>query len=221
MIQPRRIVALLLTTAVSAQEQLFSIFAEQLHITPTSTSTLPACSKTVCADFTNACGVGYGTCYPVCSGYPTPTITPPACNIKAPPTTTTTAPTASIKPAQQLHVTASSSSTCDQSICVDYINTACGIKYGGCFGLCSGLATPTFNDPGCPTGGVDMGFVTAKKMCGYKCDLYVDHCSQTYGPGCYTSCPDMARPGYTTPYCETSAATTTSVLAMNPFLERS
>lgn len=209
MVRPGRLMLLSFTTIVSAQDLLFSIFASELLATPTTTSITSACSKTVCADFTNACGVGYGTCYPACRGYPTPTITPPVCTKRPSIPVTTSPPTATVMDTDRSELRATSGS-CDNSICVDYMNT-CSLKYGGCFPICSGFTTPAFTDPGCPTGGsVTESFQTKTNSCGYKCDLYVNQCGETYGPGCYTSCPDVPAPSYSTPYCETSVTLTAS-----------
>ncbi|KAK6344298.1 hypothetical protein TWF696_007938 [Orbilia brochopaga] len=94
--------------------------------TPRRTTTA-SCTLTICADYVNSCGLGYGGCYPACRGYPTPTFTPPPC-----PTTTKTKTT--------------TTSTC-RTICVDKVNE-CGIKYGGCY--CVGQEPP-FTKPPCPT----------------------------------------------------------------------
>ncbi|CAK3822948.1 Hypothetical predicted protein [Lecanosticta acicola] len=208
MVHAKRLVALLLATTVSAQG-LFDKSAGDLLLTATTTSSTSSCDRTVCADFTNACGVGYGTCYAACPGYSTPTITPPACSKEAHPTITV---------APQIAFAADSptgfsetSGTCGQSLCIDYINT-CNIKYGGCFPVCSSYTTPTFFDPGCPSVPIaSKSFVTAMtNSCGHKCDLYVDQCGQTFGPGCYSTCSGVAPPSYTTPYCETSLVVPTS-----------
>jgi hypothetical protein len=39
-----------------------------------------SCTLTECQSYINTCGKGYGGCYPICGGYPTPTFTNPGCS---------------------------------------------------------------------------------------------------------------------------------------------
>lgn len=48
--------------------------------------------------------------------------------------------------------------------------------------------------------------------CGCKCDYRTDSCSNTFGPGCYTSCPGSAVPLFTAPICVTAALPILTVL---------
>ncbi|KAK6541902.1 hypothetical protein TWF694_007679 [Orbilia ellipsospora] len=100
-------------------------------VTTKTTSAKPvstSCTRTICADYINSCGMLYGGCYPACTGLTTPVFTPPPC-----PTTTKTP-------------TKTTTTTC-RTICVDAVNE-CGIKYGGCY--CSG-SPPPYTKPPCPT----------------------------------------------------------------------
>lgn len=98
------------------------------RLTKTPRPTTTSCDITICADYINSCGLGYGGCYPACPGLPTPTFTPPPCPTTKKPTKTTTK-----KPCQ--------------TICVDAVNE-CGIKYGGCY--CREDPFP-YPKPPCPT----------------------------------------------------------------------
>lgn len=119
---------------------------------PTITNAPPSsstCSLTLCADYINSCGQTYGGCYPACSGYTTPSFTDPGC----PPTTKPVPPTITSCTQSLTKSTTTSkpcSTTCTEILCQDFVNS-CGQWYGGCFPVCSGLTTPTFTDPGCPT----------------------------------------------------------------------
>lgn len=88
------------------------------------------CTKTICVDSVNSCGVGYGGCYPNCPGLPTPVFTPPPCSTTKKSTST--------------------SVSCGSTICVDSVNS-CGMIYGGCYPNCPGLTTPKFTPPPCPS----------------------------------------------------------------------
>lgn len=154
--------------------------------TITSSSTLSSstssCGLTICADYTNSCGMMYGTCYPACSGYPTPTPTPPECP--------TTSSSKTRKP-------------CTKTKCEDYINS-CGQTYGGksshhqkpsflpltsvlgCYKACKGYPTPTFTDPGCPTSATPYN-PSETSSCAFVCSDFFDDCGNTFGPGCCKS----------------------------------
>ncbi|KAK6537220.1 hypothetical protein TWF694_011417 [Orbilia ellipsospora] len=56
--------------------------------TPFTTTPTTSCTKTLCADYLDACGHMYGGCYPVCEGYTTPVFTPPPCSLTTKKTTT-------------------------------------------------------------------------------------------------------------------------------------
>ncbi|KAK6510599.1 hypothetical protein TWF506_009702 [Arthrobotrys conoides] len=99
------------------------------QVTKTPRPTTTSCTLTICADYINSCGLGYGGCYAACPGIPTPTFTPPPC----PTTTKKPTKTTSKKPCQ--------------TICVDAVNE-CGIKYGGCY--CSEEPFP-YTKPPCPS----------------------------------------------------------------------
>jgi hypothetical protein len=48
---------------------------------PAGPSSFPSsCTLTECQSYINTCGKGYGGCYPICGGYPTPTFTNPGCS---------------------------------------------------------------------------------------------------------------------------------------------
>ncbi|KAK6353999.1 hypothetical protein TWF730_008419 [Orbilia blumenaviensis] len=142
---------------------------------PTTTT---SCSITLCADYVNSCGMGYGGCYPACPGLPTPTFTPPPCPTTRPTTT-----------------------SCDITICADYINS-CGMGYGGCYPACPGLPTPTFTPPPCPTT-TKPTKTTTKKPCQTICVDAVNECGIRYG-GCY--CSEEPFP-YTKPPCPSKTTT--------------
>ncbi|KAF8421851.1 hypothetical protein EV426DRAFT_608192 [Tirmania nivea] len=126
----------------------------------------------------------YGGCFlaPECGGT-WPTFTSPPCNLTITPT-----PTETEYPI----------STCDISICADYINE-CGQMYGGCFLApeCGG-AWPTFTPPPCTTA-----------TCTYSiCADYQNSCGIPYG-GCFLA-PQCGGewPTFTTPPCPTEPAVT-------------
>ncbi|KAF1826756.1 uncharacterized protein K489DRAFT_124866 [Dissoconium aciculare CBS 342.82] len=174
--------------------------------TTTPTSSKPgkptsSCAQTICVDKINSCGIRYGDCYANCPDSPPPTFTTPPC-----PPTTTGKPTG--KPA---------TTTCTQTICVDKVNS-CGLKYGGCYANCPDSPPPTFTTPPCPTTTQKstltfsaslpiLTLTTATTSCPFLCRDYFDSCGNTFGPGCYTSCPGAKEPSYTTPFC--ASATTT------------
>ena len=96
-------------------------------------------TRTVCADYVNACGQMYGGCFPDCK--PWPTFTPPPC------TSTTTPPGTTVYDPPPPTTTPSTSDSCStQTVCADYVNE-CGQWYGGCFSACT--PWPTFNRPSC------------------------------------------------------------------------
>lgn len=169
--------------------------------TPSNTST--AC-PTVCWDLINSCSMWYGGCYPMCGPYSMPFFTPPPC----PSSTSSTSNPASITGLINVSY-ANRTEGCSNIVCWDYQND-CGIKYGGCHTDCPGVPTPSYTNPGCPfSGSITKSFTTrTKSACCMYCPQYVDGCGNTFGPGCYTSCPGVAPPSFTTPYCETSAMPT-------------
>ena len=146
--------------------------------TPTPTWTTPACptttskwttstrkpssadncsTRTVCADYVNACGQWYGGCFADCR--PWPTFTPPPCTkttkvpVPTDPNPVTRITTESVTFKTKLPTSISiitpppKPSDCKQrTVCVDYIN-ACGQTYGGCFPDCK--PWPTFTPPAC------------------------------------------------------------------------
>lgn len=123
---------------------------------PTRTTAPPyssTCSTTLCADYINSCGQTYGGCYPACSGYTTPSFTDPGC----PPTTTSSTRSSS----RSTMTSKPCSTTCTEILCQDFVNS-CGQWYGGCFPVCSGLTTPTFTDPGCPTSTATVNATSTK-----------------------------------------------------------
>ena len=124
-----------------------------LPTTPCTNTPTSSCASTMCSDMINECGQTYGGCFPDCPGYPTPTFTDPGC----PPTITSSS-------------TLSVSSTCQQTLCVDYIND-CGQMYGGCFANCPGYTTPSFSEPPCPT--------TRKPCSKTKCVDFINDCGLT------------------------------------------
>lgn len=111
------------------------------------------------------------------------------------------------------------SGPCKNIICYDYINT-CSIRYGTCYPACAAHARPTFAGAGpCEGGQFRSSFSKSEKIatraadtCGYKCDYRTDSCSNTFGPGCYTSCSGSPAPLFTTPVCETAAPPVRTVL---------
>lgn len=42
---------------------------------------------------------------------------------------------------------------------------------------------------------------SSTRACGFVCPDYIDACGNTYGPGCYTSCPGVPGPSFSTPSC--------------------
>lgn len=54
---------------------------------------------------------------------------------------------------------------------------------------------------------------SSSRRCAFVCPDYIDACGQYYGPGCYTSCPGVPGPSFTTPLCSgtTSAAVSSTV----------
>ncbi|KAF2724886.1 hypothetical protein K431DRAFT_197635, partial [Polychaeton citri CBS 116435] len=132
--------------------------------------------QTICADYINDCGQTYGGCYPACSGYTTPSFTPPPCT--ATPTNTAS--------------------------CTIYVNS-CGLTYGGCYDSCK-TPSPSFSDPGCgPTTTTTTPppgpTTTDVPSCGTRCVDYINSCGQTYG-GCYDDCASTT-PSFTDPGCPT------------------
>ncbi|CAK1360007.1 unnamed protein product [Cercospora beticola] len=84
---------------------------------------------------------------------------------------------------------------CNKVICYDYINT-CSIRFGGCWPACENHPRPTYTGSICSGGVFKSSFskalaVTQANPCGYKCDYSTDSCGNTFGPGCYTSCPGV------------------------------
>ncbi|EPS44792.1 hypothetical protein H072_1205 [Dactylellina haptotyla CBS 200.50] len=146
----------------------------------TTKATTTSCGLTICADYINSCGMGYGGCYPACPGLPTPTFTPPPCPTTTKKTTTTT--------------------TC-RTICVDAINE-CGIRYGGCY--CSG-GPPNYTKPPCPSTTTTKPPTTT---CRTICVDAVNECGIKYG-GCYCAGgpPNYTKPPCPT---TTAAPTSTS-----------
>jgi len=59
-----------------------------------TTTTTTACAKTICVDYINDCGLRYGACFPACSGYTTPSFTPPPCPVPVETNTATVTATA-------------------------------------------------------------------------------------------------------------------------------
>lgn len=104
-----------------------------------------------------------------------------------------------------------SSATCTETLCIDNINS-CSQWYGGWFPACPGYTTPSFSDPGCPS--VTTSCSSSSKSsssrdpCEWVCLDYFDQCGNTFGPGCWTSCPGGAVPTYATPYCDVEAGAT-------------
>ncbi|RMY48645.1 hypothetical protein D0865_07962 [Hortaea werneckii] len=94
-----------------------------------------SCPSTVCAAYINTCSQIYGGCYAACSGFATPTFSPPPCITQ---------------PRQEHRFAGTSTSSCESTVCADYINS-CGIRYGGCYAACSGFTKPSFTPPPCPT----------------------------------------------------------------------
>ena len=154
-----------------------------------STSSKPTssvCETTICADYIASCpggDIGYGTCYPACPGYPTPTPTPPPC----PSSLTSSKPT---------------TSSCDITICADYIQSCPGgdIGYGTCYPACSGYPTPTPTPPPCPS--------TSSKPTTSSCDLticadYTNSCGGMWGT-CYPACPGYPTPTPSIPPCSST-----------------
>ncbi|USW55115.1 hypothetical protein Slin15195_G084340 [Septoria linicola] len=95
---------------------------------------------------------------------------------------------------------------CNKVVCYDYINT-CSIRYGGCYPACGNHARPTYSGATCEGGrfrsSFSKSFVTTQtNPCGQKCDYITDSCGNTFGPGCYTSCPGVEPPSYTIPSCD-------------------
>lgn len=125
------------------------------------------------------------------------TVTPSSCSTADP---TDPPPPSSI-------TTGTSTSSCTITLCVDNVNS-CGQTYGGCFPACPGLPTPIFTDPGCPTTSCTSSVTSSNNPCEFVCLDYFDQCGNTYGPGCWTSCPGSTTPTYTTPYCSVSATAT-------------
>ncbi|RMZ11876.1 hypothetical protein D0860_03163 [Hortaea werneckii] len=93
-----------------------------------------SCPSTVCAAYINTCSQMYGGCYAACSGFATPTFSPPPC----------------VTQPRQEHRFAGTSISCGSTVCADYINS-CGLRYGGCYAACSGFTKPSFTPPPCPT----------------------------------------------------------------------
>ncbi|KAK5697872.1 hypothetical protein LTR97_006831 [Elasticomyces elasticus] len=111
------------------------LFATTLALsTAKKTKQSTACASTVCVDYLNGCDQRWGGCYAACSGYAIPTYSDPGCPL----------------PTSAARYAATSTSTCESTICVDYINS-CGIRYGGCYEACPGYTKPTYTAPACPT----------------------------------------------------------------------
>lgn len=108
----------LITTAVTAARHR-----------PASITT-ETCSSSACVDYIGTCGSLYGGCFPICSGYATPTFTDPGC--------------------QSTSSEAQATTTCMMSACIYYVND-CGLAYGGCFPDCPGYLPPKFTAPPCPS----------------------------------------------------------------------
>lgn len=133
---------------------------------PDTTPETSLCLLTLCADNINTCGQTYGGCYPACGNYRTRSFTDSGCLsttrlsttsctssiVKSPSTPTTTSCTSGMvtSPSKPSTTSTPCSTTCTQTVCVDYINS-CGLMYGGCFPYCSGYTIPSFSAPGCPT----------------------------------------------------------------------
>lgn len=78
---------------------------------------------------------------------------------------------------------APSSTTCETTLCADYINS-CGQMYGGCYPACSGFTTPSFTDPGCPPTitSSSSSTLSASASCSLTvCADYINDCGQWYG----------------------------------------
>lgn len=120
-------------------------FSSAARLGPAVTRTTTGCSETICIDAINDCGIWYGGCFPICSGYPRPSPTPPPCpaSVIVPAYT----PSAAVTTISIPHLLPGTD--CDQIVCLDYKN-ACDVKYGGCFPICGGVSTPVYTDPGCP-----------------------------------------------------------------------
>ncbi|KAM3421255.1 hypothetical protein BST61_g1660 [Cercospora zeina] len=103
-------------------------------------------------------------------------------------------------------------SPCKSVICYDYINT-CSIRFGGCYPACENQPRPTYTGRSCEGGVFRSSFSKSVPSiqtdpCGYKCDYSTDSCGNTFGPGCYTSCPGFTVPSYIIPICEAEATVT-------------
>ncbi|RMY56149.1 hypothetical protein D0865_03797 [Hortaea werneckii] len=66
-----------------------------------------SCPSTVCAAYINTCSQMYGGCYAACSGFATPTFSPPPCITQ---------------PRQEHRFAGTSTSSCESTVCADYIN---------------------------------------------------------------------------------------------------
>ncbi|RMZ13582.1 hypothetical protein D0862_02264 [Hortaea werneckii] len=66
-----------------------------------------SCPSTVCAEYINTCSQMYGGCYAACSGFATPTFSPPPCITQ---------------PRQEHRFAGTSTSSCESTVCADYIN---------------------------------------------------------------------------------------------------
>ncbi|KAK8041072.1 hypothetical protein PG994_014079 [Apiospora phragmitis] len=172
-----------------------------------------SCStKTVCADYVNACGQMYGGCFSACT--PWPSFTAPPCTLETISVSTTGDGAMAVAAA----TAATGSSTggglpCDGSrLCVDHVRT-CGatavLTYGGCYPACS--PSPTFSAPPCPTAAAP-GITpppAASQPCGgtTACQDSLRTCGTstvlTYG-GCWPACSPS--PTFSAPPCPTSTA---------------
>lgn len=138
-------------------------------MTPPPSST--TCTSTLCADYIDSCGQTYGGCYPVCSGYATPSFTDPGCPASTPTATTSTLNT--------------TTSFCEME-CWKGVD-ACGHFIGDCASYydephssvvtctpyCSITPTPTVTRISSPS-------------CVPVFNLMADGCNNVYGPGCWT-----------------------------------
>jgi len=162
----------------------------QCTMKPTKTTTsTPTCDTRLCVDNVDPCGQWYGGCFlaPECGGT-WPTFTAPPCSLTITPT-----PTETVYP----------TTTCNISVCADYINE-CGKMYGGCFLApeCGGT-WPTFTPPPCSTSPTPDPTCTSS-----ICADYINECGKMYG-GCFLA-PKCGGtwPTFTPPPCPTPTTAT-------------
>ncbi|KAK4498362.1 hypothetical protein PRZ48_011020 [Zasmidium cellare] len=164
----------------------------------------------ICKDYFDDCGNTYGPgCFSSCPGYPEPTYSTPVCNEAVP---TTTAP-----PQKRYSPPAGQSASCPL-LCKDYFDD-CGNTFGpGCYSSCPGYPEPTFTTPVCneavptTTAAPDLSKRYTpppgeSASCPFICKDYFDDCGNTYGPGCFSSCPGYPEPTFTTPACNAAEPT--------------